>query len=125
MIHPAMFDECPVWASDDDDNFIAVHNRDPLPEDLGNLFIKVDFVTPGGVHLAGCVTAPARHYAAIFAGSEVFHFNAALRPSDLEVDRLNRLLPELDGKIFPLQYESIYRFANDLAVAGSFAVRAK
>jgi hypothetical protein len=121
-INAAMFDECPVWAGEYDEGFSPVYNYDPLPENLGNLYVKVEFVTPGGVRLAGCVTTPARHFAAVFVGRDAFYFNARVRPLDAEVDALNRLVPELRRQIFPLHYETKYRFTDQPPLVGSFTV---
>ena len=121
-INAAMFDDCPVWAGEYDEGFSAVFNYDPLPQDLGTLYVKVEFVTPGGVCLTGCITTPARHFAAVFVGLQGFYFNARLRPLESEIAGLNRLVPELQGQIFPLRYETTYRFASQSPIAGSFTV---
>jgi hypothetical protein len=113
-INATMFDECPVWAGEYDDGFVPVFNHDPLPEDVGNLYLKVEFVTPGGVRLAGCVSTPARHFAAVFVGRAAFYFNAAVSPLEREVQDLKRRVPELKDDIFPLIYETSYHFAGSL-----------
>jgi hypothetical protein len=117
-INPAMFDECAVWAGEYDEGFVPVFNHDPLPEDAGNLYVRVEFVTPDGVRLAGCVSTPARHFAAVFVGREAFYFNAAVQPLKSEIQDLKRLVPELKDDIFPLRYETSYRFAGQPPIAG-------
>jgi hypothetical protein len=101
-INAKMFEEWPVWAGEWDEGYSPVFHYDPLPEDLGNLLVKVEFVTPGGVRLAGCVSTPARHFAVVFVGREGFSFNRRMRPPDEKIARLNQLVPELRGQIFPL-----------------------
>src|SRR5258707_13545513 len=96
-INAAMFDESPVWAGEYDEGFNPVFNYDPLPEDLGDLYVKVEFVTPGGARLTGCVSAPSRHFAAVFVGRAGFYFNARVQPLDSEIAELKRLVPELKG----------------------------
>jgi hypothetical protein len=104
----------------DYNQIVPVADHDPLPRDRGALFLKVEFVAPTGVRLPGCLSAPTRHFAAVFVGPSGFYFNQAVPPLQSELDDIFRLIPDLSGKIFPLRYETTFHFAGEPPIAGSF-----
>jgi len=114
-----MFDECPVWEGSYEDGFSPVYKHDPLPDDC-ELLLKVEFVTPGGSRLPGCVSSPSDYFAAIFLPEVVVAFNALLQPTPQEIEAMRRHVPQ--GALFPLRYETTYRFAGKPPIAGTFAV---
>jgi hypothetical protein len=117
-----MFEQHPVWAEDETERLVPVTDLDPLPSHLGNLYVRVEFVTPSGVRLTGCVSAGSRHFAAVFVHDAAFYFNSRIAPLESEIEELNRLVPELRGVIFPLRYESAFYFADEPSrIDGSFS----
>ena len=50
------FDEFPLWKfNDDGDVYLPVSNPDELPEDIRDLRVKAEFLTPAGVVLDGYI----------------------------------------------------------------------
>jgi hypothetical protein len=122
LVNEKMFDVSPVWVGDPDEGYEPVFAYDPLPEDVVDLILHVQLVTPTGIPLKGCVSAPARHFAAVFVGGRAFFFNAWFRPLASTMDELNALVPEARGQIFPLRYQTNYRFAGQPPIAGVFTI---
>lgn len=122
MITAALLAQCPVWSQGDDERLEPVYEYEPLPDDRGEMYLKTDFATPGGVKLAGSILLPSRHFVVLFVGQEAFYFNTLIAPSASDLERLNRLVPALGGSIFPLRYVTPFHYDGEPPISGEFVI---
>jgi hypothetical protein len=123
MVTLASLAQTPVWWRGDDEELRPVDDYEPLPEDRGDLYLKTELVTPGGVKLPGCVLSMSRHFVVLFVGDEAFYFNANMAPLQSDLERLNRLVPALGGRIFPLRFATPFHFPGEPPIAGEFDIK--
>jgi hypothetical protein len=122
------FDQYPVWTwvedSDEEDLVCPILETDPLPTDLGDLFIRADFWTPTGLHLIGDVGLAIGDdvYVIKFeASGKGFIFNVRLKDlAEESLAELRKTLGDENAQIFPLRYETKFRFADGELIAGVF-----
>jgi hypothetical protein len=122
------FERYPVWTWVEDweqeDLVRPVVKTDPLPSDLGDLFIKADFRSATGLAFIGDVSFSVGNgvYNISFeARGRTFHFN--VHAKGLAREYLAELLVALgdkDLRIFPMRYETKVRFAGEDFIAGEF-----
>ena len=130
----AHFDEYPVWTwaetswEEDEDLVCPVLQLDPLPYDEGDLFIKADIWTPTGLHFLGNVSLAVGDgvYAIEFAldgkdyGFNLHIFHHMKDVGEQSLAELREALDDINAQIFPLRYETKYRFEGKDLIAGIF-----
>lgn len=118
------FGKHPVWSFDDSNDFYEpVDPTTPLPDDRGDLLIKVDFAISYRRGVPGYVVGFESVFAlGVFVGGREFSLNLNLK-SDLavEVRRLEEALRLADG-ITRLEYSSAFRWPNGTSVIGVIEV---
>ena len=125
-LKPEHLRECPVWMwvddFDDESLIEPVPPTNPLPDDLGDLFVKADFYTPSGRHFSGfIIVADTVYVAELEAEGEYFGFNKALKDLGEEsLDELRRRIGDESAEIFPLRYETGYRLYDGTPLSGTF-----
>lgn len=122
LVTPALLAQCPVWSRGDDEQLYPVDDYEPLPHDRGELYLKAELTTPGGVKLAGCILLPSLHFVTLFVGDDAFYFNRLIAPAASDLERLNRLVPALGGSIFPLRYVTPFHYDGEPPISGEFAI---
>ena len=125
-----MFREWPVWSESDSGEFARVEAYDPLPTDLGDLYLRVTLQTPGGVVLDGVLVAtPNRHFCGVFIDDNMIPLNVAMRSDDHQIKRLSEAIEKRTGRhlaegesLFPLDYKTSFAFRGEPKIEGSFVV---
>ena len=116
------FEECPVWKWNPSmDGYQPVLDYDPLPEDEHALFIRAEFLAPGGEELSGYVAGADTFYAfGIFLDQDVcmVNFNLPELVENAEL-RLREHLGKESFKLFPLAFATEVRFRGEENLAGA------
>lgn len=123
ILEPGHLEQHSAWAEDDSGEFLfPVRQIDPLPEDLGSLFLKADFLTGNGMTLQGYVVDDFNVYAAcIFVGGEKFRLNLHLVNSSRQA--LQRLCDVIGiglENCFPIRYIIAFRRRDGTILSGVF-----
>ena len=129
QLDASMFREWPVWAESDTGEFERVEEYDPLPIDLGDLYLCVTLRTPGGVILDGVLVAFTRHFCGVFIDEQMIPLNVAMRPDDHQIQRLSAAIQNHTGltategeALFPLEYKTPFAFPSEPKIEGLFIV---
>jgi hypothetical protein len=120
-LNPNNFDAYPVWCWTDDNEFYKpVLDYAPLPDDQGDLFIKVRLTCSNGASFEGSVIGYKSYHAfSIFNDGQEYTLN--LRSKQLLSMGLNRLWKGLNREIenfFPVSFEANFCYSSGEQVKG-------
>jgi hypothetical protein len=117
------FEQHPVWRWDDENtSHIPVDQSDPLPDDVGDLFIKASFYAPDGLMLEGYIVGLVSFHAiGIFVDDKSLLFNSNFpQMAHQELGELYSFLRMKPFPVFPLRYETNFHFAGGDNISGFF-----
>jgi hypothetical protein len=119
----SLLEQQPVWSFDEDqEQYCPVGTEEILPEDAVPLFVKASFTTPDGRHFDGyVVTSGSVYNVELFLGEHAFGFNRSLQSlARRELELLRDELRDPKLEVFPLRYETGFRFPGERLLAGTF-----
>jgi hypothetical protein len=117
------FARYPIWAWDESNEYhCPVLVFEPLPDDLGTLFVKATFSSSDGQEYGGYLVGGENPYAVgIFVGETSCLFNAnAPDLIPLVISDMEAILRKRVVNLFPLRYRSEVRSKDGGLLAGVF-----
>jgi len=117
------FLEHAVWCWNEDETYhLPVTDHEPLPEDLGTLFVRAKFKLPGGCQLDGYIFGLHSILGlGIFIGDREVVFNANLPDFAVDDERLVCGLLDIEtGNLFPIRYETKFHYKDEMNLCGEF-----
>ncbi|NNJ26675.1 hypothetical protein LzC2_27650 [Planctomycetes bacterium LzC2] len=104
------------------EHFLPVGEYEPLPEDLGTLFILANCKLSGGHQFEGYVVGTGSIYALnLFVDERSFMFNANLQGlADEEASQMAGFLSIDVRDVFPIHYETCFGFPGSENLSGEF-----
>ena len=123
---PEKFDQYPVWCwTDDNEKYQPVSSFVPLPDDKGDLFIKVKLACADGSRFDGLIVGYESYHAfSIFYEGEEYSMN--LRSKQLLSIGLNKLWKGIGREIenlFPIDFEANLFYQSGEKVEGKLETK--
>lgn len=126
---PDHFNQFPVWTWVDDfyneDLVTPVLETDPIPSDVGDVFIKAEIWTPAGVRFDGNIIADTIEVSVVELDVPGLHIGFNLHPyaevlNEKSVASLRRIIGDDNAQILPLTYRTTYQFEGGELISGVF-----
>jgi hypothetical protein len=112
-----------TWSSEDESLLSPMAVTEPLPDDVGSLFIAARLYLANGMELPGYIIVDlgAVFAIGIFAGERELIFNRNVASmADQELRELFTILGKEPFPVFPLTYQTQFHFAGEPNLAGTF-----